>query len=378
MRGGRSRRRASARQESQNPSLGARLHRRGPTAAEARPSALDRFSQASPGIEPIVGGPERSPPGKRSRSDASCYWIISGCADGGVAGLSNGKWEIGGVPVKRASGGSTSLRSAVRPDRFASSLRPLLSFALSGILFTGCLAPYRLEPASGAPLARAVGAGVTLQADGDSWSGSGTTSEHSIPIWVEVSNRSDEAVRVRYSDWVVLPGEARPVHAIDLHPGHRFPAPGRTGFVDRSWLAPTGYRPPVARRSALQVYGRSDGSRPPRRHSPYWFPYGRSTTLYIAGGPRPSWDMMRLALGEGELKPGETRAGFVYFPSFVKGRGKLDLAWLVHDTEGHALGAVGVRFRVHRDGSTRSFTPRDDGPDGSAPSIGPGESALPE
>ena len=54
---------------------------------------------------------------------------------------------------------------------------------------------------------------------------------------------------------------------------------------------------------------------------------------------------MRLSLGEGELQPGETRSGFVYFPSFVKGRGRLDLAWLVHDTEGRPVGAVGVRFR---------------------------------
>ena len=78
--------------------------------------------------------------------------------------------------------------------------------ALSCLLLIGCFVPRRLEPSSGEQLAKVSGLGLSMEADGDGWVGASSTSQHSVPVWVQVVNRGDTSVRVRYSDWAMVAG----------------------------------------------------------------------------------------------------------------------------------------------------------------------------
>jgi hypothetical protein len=60
--------------------------------------------------------------------------------------------------------------------------------------------------------------------------------------------------------------------------------------------------------------------------------------------------MVNLAIGEGDLHPGQRATGFVYFPRSILSARRLSLTWLVHDSGGRALGVVRAHFRVRRGG----------------------------
>jgi hypothetical protein len=171
---------------------------------------------------------------------------------------------------------------------------------------------------------------VSVKADGAAWTGASYTEAHSVPIWVEVQNRSDVAVRVGHSDWALVEEGASAALAINPRPG----------------LAFSRYRSTTNGRGPRVIDPEQTG---------FWWQAGRQGVLspigrraVMTGQPVHTWDMVRLALREGELQPGETAAGFVYFPRAILRARRLALTWLVHDAQGRALGGVGADFRVRR------------------------------
>jgi hypothetical protein len=209
-----------------------------------------------------------------------------------------------------------------RPARRAS-----LWLALASALAAGCVGSHRLEPASGGRFAQASAGGFGVKAEGDAWTGASYTARHTIPIWVEVQNRSNVVVRVRHSDWVLA-------------------EEGASGYVAIAPRPRVGSLRDAARGRGLRVLHQRDGVPWQAGRQGLWVPNG--STAVMTGIPIRTWDMVTLALREGELHPGEKTGGFVYFPRALLRARRLRLTWLLHDSEDGALGAVSVQFRVRR------------------------------
>lgn len=222
----------------------------------------------------------------------------------------------------------------------------------------GCFSSRRLEPVSGESLAQASAGGLRLTADAEAWTGATWTEQHSVPVWVEIENRRDVAVRVSDTDWAMLGEGGLALAAFTSDPDFFFAPPppvggdvlpGSSGYASRRWLAPAGYRSGrsgQSRSTTRAAYPARTGFRWGAGQWGIWSRQSRSSVL--TGRPIRTWDMIRLALGEGELQPGERMAGFVYFPRRVLTARRLALTWLVHDVEGQPLGVLDVDFRVRR------------------------------
>jgi hypothetical protein len=68
---------------------------------------------------------------------------------------------------------------------------------------------------------------------------------------------------------------------------------------------------------------------------------------YYPGAPTP--DILRFGLPEGELQPGGHVSGFIYFQHAVRRRGRLDLTWNVHGTDGRSIASVTAPMLVVQD-----------------------------
>lgn len=313
-------------------------------------------------------------------------------------------------------------------------------------LSQACAPSYRLEPASGGTVAKAMTAGFQLTASANSWAGGrGQLAGRVLPIWVQLSNRSNVAVRVRYTDVGAVDEQGFWFAAIDPRTGQvALPAPvevvprGRDATPLPEEAPSRAPRPPetdpgaptpnvsgqtiawmeeeaatfetasescfvgedcaevalipvwrdvtnepeaeqvghrggagsfrggfLSPHAAPRAYGFGYGPGYPYGYyggyygQPwnygYWgwgWPYygsGYYWPYYAQGAPPirrlpTTATMIDVGLVEGELKPGTTTAGFVYFPSPAKRSTQLDVTWAVHSPDAQLIAEVGARF----------------------------------
>ena len=86
-------------------------------------------------------------------------------------------------------------------------LTPVLLGAASTLIIS-CQSSPRLEPLTEAPMGkdavRTTTADVTVLADGSEWSGRGAVKTHVTPLKVEIRNKSEQPVRIRYQNFRVV------------------------------------------------------------------------------------------------------------------------------------------------------------------------------
>ena len=159
--------------------------------------------------------------------------------------------------------------------------RTLAALALA-ISSAACSHATQLSPAPGAaaaPVGPGIGAvgtetGVRVEVRSQAWSGDPVTLDDEVtPMYVEVTNNSDHSILVRANSVVLIQGgrahRAKPPYDIHKTVRENYVYPG---------------------------YGY------------YWAGWAAYQTVEL-----PTADMVRLALPEGVLKPGEKIQGFLYF-----------------------------------------------------------------
>ncbi len=238
---------------------------------------------------------------------------------------------------------------------------------LAALLFAaGCLTQTKLQPLpaaqttqGGAALAEAEG--VRLVADGDAWKGSPSNLENIVtPVRVRLENQSGRPLRLEYEHFV-------------LEGASRFQYAALSPFELREEGLAVGGSGDTSDNAALNVgvgVG-TGGPWPAWRGGPFvgssaWGPWGRGwyDPFYdpwydpFFGGPYargywappeplPTRDMVRLALPEGTLQPGDSVTGFLYFQDVSEREGTVTLqARLVDARTGEQFGTLSIPFGV--------------------------------
>ncbi len=234
------------------------------------------------------------------------------------------------------------------------------------LLAAGCMTQTKLQPLpaaqttqGGAALAEAEG--VRLVADGDAWKGSPTNLENIVtPVRVRLENQSGRPLRLEYEHFV-------------LEGSSRFQYAALSPFELREEGLAVGGSGDASDNVALNVgvgVG-TGGPWPAWRGGPFvgssaWGPWGRGwyDPFYdpwydpFYGGPYargywnppealPTRDMVRLALPEGTLQPGDSVTGFLYFQDVSEREGTVTLqARLVDARTGEQFGTLSIPFGV--------------------------------
>ena len=234
------------------------------------------------------------------------------------------------------------------------------------LLAAGCLTQTKLQPLpaaqttqGGAALAEAEG--VRLVAEGDAWKGSPSNLENIVtPVRVRLENQSGRPLRLEYEHFV-------------LEGSSRFQYAALSPFELREEGLAVGGSGDASDNVALNIgvgVG-TGGPWPAWRGGPFvgssaWGPWGRGwyDPVYdpwydpFYGGPYargywnppealPTRDMVRLALPEGTLQPGDSVTGFLYFQDVSEREGTVTLqARLVDARTGEQFGTLSIPFGV--------------------------------
>jgi hypothetical protein len=270
-----------------------------------------------------------------------------------------------------------------------------------------CTPVYVIVPASGEDVGKAERAGFVISAAPNTWNDEPSDlSDYLTPIWVQLSNRSRADVRVVYADLSLTDSAGHRYGAVspyrtDERQSLADESPENTQ-VSEWYFAPTmqerGELLPVAtgdpqfelsRHTTMHgmrgghsiggyygprggYYGPRGGYYGPRGHwgagwgdygylgyySPWpyfyaWPPYYGPYVYYW--GPRyyptePPEAIRQRGMPEGVLHPGGTVSGFVFFQHVQTSAPRsLDLAWLVHDSQGKAVTVLHVPLSVVAD-----------------------------
>lgn len=213
--------------------------------------------------------------------------------------------------------------------------RPLATVPLPFVLFiavaflAACASRPELVPAPEAEtvspqgtIARTSAAGVTLTVDPDAWRGDVPIENAVTPMHVKIGNRSDNKLRIRYSDFAMVAENgdryaALPPYDIrgtvaDASPARRYSPVDRLGFTyDGFHVAPL-YRFMYPSLSVWEAHRFYFDPLYYEHYYPYW---GRARTEL------PTAEMLRFALPEGVLDEGGVLAGFLYFERIDPGSG---------------------------------------------------------
>jgi hypothetical protein len=238
---------------------------------------------------------------------------------------------------------------------------------LAALLFAaGCMTQTKLQPLpaarttqGGAALAEVEG--VRLVADGAAWKGSPSDLENIVtPVEVRLENQSGRPLRIEY-DHFVLEGSSRFQYAA-LSPfelreeGLAMGGSGdEAGNVALSMGMGMGVGGPwPAWRSGPFVGGYAWGPLGRGWYDPFydpWYdpffggPYARGN--WRPPEPLPTRDMVRRALPEGTLQPGDSVAGFLYFQDVSEREGSVTLqVRLVDARTGEQFGTLSIPFGV--------------------------------
>jgi hypothetical protein len=210
-----------------------------------------------------------------------------------------------------------------------------------------CTGAQELEPAPEATRTEGPGtavvardAGVRVEAQVDAWDGNPDELEGVMtPIRVEVRNRSDEPLRLRYQEFQLVEPDGTRRAAIppfDINDDVATSARVRPAYAyDGFYIAPH-----------LQTFYDFDAYEP-FDHEPYYYddfyPYYASVTKLEL----PSPSMLEKALPEGVVAPGGHAEGFLYFqdvdPDAPRVNFEVDLT---HAMTGADFGRVEIPFEV--------------------------------
>lgn len=181
--------------------------------------------------------------------------------------------------------------------------------------------------------------GVRVEARVDAWQGTPRELDHRVtPVLVEIENRGDRVLRVRYSEFALIDGSGRRYAALppfdiegEVRPVSGYDADGWRGFYVAPHLR--------ARYPLAEVHTG------PFTHDPYYY-----ETYYprLDEADLPTPEMLSRALPEGVLAPGGRASGFVYFERVDEpARGQLDFRFsLVGAQTQRDFGAIEIPFTV--------------------------------
>lgn len=195
------------------------------------------------------------------------------------------------------------------------------TIACAALLLSACASPPQLVPAPeaervvpGGTIAVTSAAGVTLTVDPDAWRGNVRIDNAVTPIHVQIENKSDRKLRIRYSDFAMIAGNgdryaALPPYDIrgsvaDPALAHRYSPVDRLGFTYDGFHVAPFYR---FMYPGLSVYHAHRFSIDPLYYEHY-YPYWSRARVEL-----PTAEMLRFGLPEGVLDEGGVLAGFLYF-----------------------------------------------------------------
>jgi hypothetical protein len=208
------------------------------------------------------------------------------------------------------------------------------------LVMHACATGTRLEPAPGAltlgdDKVVSGSAGVEVIADPDAWRGLSEITDVLLPIEVTIRNRHDSPILIRHGFFSLIRAEDN----------SRFTAV-----------------PPAEMTGTIRIVRTSPFVRPanpffgyyPSPWGPQVYPYyGRvyPDYTYIENISLPTGHMMRVALKEGLLAPGEDADGFVYFKNFIEAArspGPVAFTMDLVSASGDKFGEVVMSFVVER------------------------------
>lgn len=215
----------------------------------------------------------------------------------------------------------------------------------AALAVTACKRRNPLEPAEAAEVVPGIDdgaetreAGVRLVARTQAWTGSPDILDDVTPVWVEITNTTEDPLAVRYGDFrlVAVDGTeyvALPPFATDG--SAKLPVPYANGGYPGFWGAP--YYAPRPYTTGPYPYA-------------WYAPVGYDYDYYYNGWvevPLPTPRMVQRALPEGALDPGARAAGFIYFPRVADEERAVDLRFALTDAKSNEQFALAsIPFRV--------------------------------
>lgn len=191
----------------------------------------------------------------------------------------------------------------------------------AALLLAGCASPPQLVPAPeaervvpGGTIAVTSAAGVTVAVDPDAWRGSVRIDNAVTPMHVQIENKSDRKLRIRYSDFAMVAENgdryaALPPYDIrgsvtDPRLAQRYSPVDRLGFTYDGFHVAPFYR---FMYPSVSVYDAHRFAIDPLYYEHY-YPYWSRARVEL-----PTAEMLRFGLPEGVLDEDGVLAGFLYF-----------------------------------------------------------------
>jgi hypothetical protein len=215
----------------------------------------------------------------------------------------------------------------------------------------GCTTDTRLEPA---PLTRTVNGnlaverirGVRVTADAGTWPGIAAISEQVTPIKVTIDNGHPYAMRIRFRDFTLVGGSGRQYAAL---PPYRIEGSVEAEIISAHYgVFPT----PRSRYNGFHAAPPYDAIYPqwPSTHRTFYYDTVYADRYYDRWGTvdMPTPRMLAEALIEGDIEPGGSASGFVYFEPFVEESVVAFQLNLVHAHDETVFGTARLDFRVLR------------------------------